>query len=71
MKPATIQKLKDALNEIRDQYHHRIAEEIRSSLDSYAVIGRRYGVSEQTVYTIARLNGLCRTKKIGNEESGQ
>jgi hypothetical protein len=54
--------LQDDLREVRERYYHSIAEEVRHSNKSYADIGRIYGVSEQTVYNIARLNGLSRAR---------
>jgi DNA-directed RNA polymerase specialized sigma subunit len=54
-------KLQDAIRELRELYYKWVAEEIRSSNRSYSEIGRLYGVSEGTVYQIARLHGLSRT----------
>jgi DNA-directed RNA polymerase specialized sigma24 family protein len=54
-------KLKDAIREIREMYYQRISEEIKARPDkSYREISVEFGVSEGTVYTIARMNRLSR-----------
>jgi len=66
----TIEKLKlqNAVRELRRYYHDHIAAEIESSDKTYAEIGATYGVSEQLVYQVARLRGLCRTAQKSNGE---
>jgi hypothetical protein len=65
-------KLRDAVREIRDQYHGWIAEEIQAyPHKSYAEIGRGYGISEGTVFQIARLRGLCRTASEAADPAGE
>ena len=55
--------LKQALEEVRQQYYRRIADAIVNSTDSYAEIARKHGVSENSVWNIARLNGISRSKE--------
>jgi hypothetical protein len=65
-------KLRDAIREIRDQYHRWITEEIQAyPHKSYAAIGREYGLSEGTVYQIARLQGLCRNAPEAAAPAGE
>jgi len=66
-------KLQDAIRELRELYYRWVAEEVRSSDSSYSEIGLLYGVSEGTVYQIARLNGLSRTRNGADvpDTSGQ
>jgi predicted transcriptional regulator len=54
-------KLQAALQQVRQAYHDAIAAAIKNSDKTYAEIAEEYGVSQQTVYQIARLRGLCRT----------
>lgn len=54
--------LQNAIQKVRQQYYDAIAQDIVDRPKrSYADIGSDYGVSEQTVYTIARLRNICRT----------
>ena len=62
-------KLQDAIRELREVYYQLVAEEIRSSKRSYSEIGRIYGVSEGTVYQIARLHGLSRSHNSADTTS--
>lgn len=55
------QKLQNAIRELRQYFHDRIAAEIENTEKTYAEIGATYGVSTQLVYQVARLRGLCRT----------
>jgi transposase-like protein len=55
------QKLQAALHQVRQSYHDAIAAEIQQSTKTYSEIAEAYGVSQQTVYQVARLRGLCRT----------
>jgi predicted transcriptional regulator len=55
------QKLQAALQQVRQAYHDAIAAAIKNSEKTYAEIAEEYGVSQQTVYQVARLRGLCRT----------
>ena len=73
-------KLQDAVHELRELYHRWIAEELQSSSKTYAEIGRIYGCSEQTVYSVARMHGISRvragadaqcTPAQGNEDAQQ
>lgn len=57
------QKLLEVLEEVRRCYHDAIAEEIRHTSKSYALIGSEFGVSEQTVYTISRERGISRNSR--------
>lgn len=57
-----MQSLQDAVRDLRERYYNSIAEELSLSAKSYAEIGRRFGVSEQTVYSVARLHGISRTR---------
>ena len=55
-------KLRDAVREISDQYHRWIAHAIKACPDkSYAEIADACGVSEATVYMVARVHGLSRS----------
>lgn len=56
------QGLQDALDEIRRCYHDAIAAAIQHTNRSYALIASEYGVSEQTVYTVARERGISRSR---------
>jgi len=58
-------KLKDAVRELRKVYHDAIAERVQQTTKSYAEIGAELGCSEQLVYQVARLRGLCRTAPKG------
>lgn len=64
-----INNLQDDLREVRKRYYQSIAEELRHSTKSYADIGREHGCSEQTVYNVARLNGLSRTRNSADVPS--
>lgn len=57
-----MQNLQDAVRGLREHYYDSIAAEVRLSTKSYAEIGREFGVSEQTVYNVARLHGISRTR---------
>ncbi len=58
------QKLKDAIREVREKYYQLIANEIKARPDkTYRQIATEFGVSEQTAYTVARLNGLSRNNE--------
>ena len=46
---------------MRQRYHDGIAVEIAASAKTYALIAEEYGVSEQTVYLVAKMRGLGRT----------
>lgn len=61
-------KLQNAVRELRRYYHDLIAAEIESTDKTYAEIGATYGVSEQLVYQVARLRGLCRTAQKSDAE---
>jgi hypothetical protein len=68
--------LQDAVRELRETYYRLIAEDVQAyPTKSYAEIGRVYGVSEGTVYQIARLNGLSRNNAtadgMGNAQQGE
>jgi hypothetical protein len=54
-------KMQEAVRELRQVYHDAIASRIQNSTKSYAEIGLELGCSEQLVYQVARLRGLCRT----------
>lgn len=53
-------RLEQVLQEIRSCYHDAIANEIQNSHKSYSLIAEQCGVSEQTVYTIARERAISR-----------
>jgi len=54
-------KLQEAVKEVKRRFHDSIATEIQSSPSkSYAQIAKELGVSTQTVYLVAKLNGLSR-----------
>ena len=59
------QKLQEAIREMRRGYHDDIAADIRDSEKTYIEIAEQHGVSEQTVFQIARVRGLCRTMRDG------
>ena len=67
MTKETIQKLQDALQEVRERYHALILCEIKKNSCSYRAIAEMYGCSEGLVYTISRLNGISRTGQDGVE----
>ena len=56
-------KMQEAVRELRKVYHDAIASGIENSAKSYAEIGAELGCSEQLVYQVARLRGLCRTNQ--------
>ena len=58
-----IEKLEDAIRAMRRVYHDAIAREIETTSKTYADIARKYGVSEQTAYTVARERGLRRNSQ--------
>lgn len=62
-------KLQEALQEVREQYYRRIRDAIVNSADSYAEIARKEGVSENLVWSIARLHGLSRNASKVEGES--
>ena len=58
-----IEKLEDAIRAMRRVYHDAIAKEIETTSRTYADIAKKYGVSEQTAYTVARERGLRRNSQ--------
>jgi transposase-like protein len=62
------QKLQAALHQVRQSYHDDIAAEIQNSTKTYSEIAKEYGVSQQTVYQVARLRGLCRSSQQSDAE---
>jgi transposase-like protein len=56
-------KLQEALQQVREKYHRRIADAIVNSADSYAEIARKQGVSENLVWNVARLQGINRSRE--------
>lgn len=54
-------RLQEAIRQVRQRYHDEIAADIQNSTKTYAEIAEQHGVSEQLVFQIARLRGLCRT----------
>ncbi len=54
-------KLQDAVRQLRKVYYDAIAARIQNSSRTYAEIGAELGCSEQLVYQVARVRGLCRT----------
>jgi DNA invertase Pin-like site-specific DNA recombinase len=58
------QKLQEAIREVREKYYEWVANEIKTRPGkSYRQIASEFGVSEQTVYTVARINGLSRNSE--------
>jgi DNA invertase Pin-like site-specific DNA recombinase len=57
------EKLLNVLRAVRQDYHDRIASEIQGTTKTYSEIAEEYGISEQTVYQVARLRGMCRTAR--------
>lgn len=54
-------KLREALQEVREQYHRWIADAVRHQPNmSYSEIAKLFGCSEATVYQVARLSGISR-----------
>jgi transposase-like protein len=53
-------KLQEELQKVREEFYRRIADAISNSPDSYAAIARAQGVSENLVWSVARMNGLSR-----------
>jgi DNA-directed RNA polymerase specialized sigma subunit len=54
-------KLQDAIRELRELYYRWVAADIQAYPHrSYSEIGLMYGLSEGTVYQIARLQGISR-----------
>lgn len=64
------QKLQDAIRDVRRTYYNAIAASIENSNKTYAEIAEQHGVSEQTVFQIARLRGLCRTSTETEASNG-
>jgi transposase-like protein len=64
------QKLQDAIRQLRESYYDAIAAEIENSDKTYSEIAQQHGVSEQTVFQIARIRGLCRNADTA-EAGGQ
>ena len=54
-------KLKQAMDGVREIFYDAIECRIRYSGRSYAAIANELGCSQQTVFQVARLRGLCRT----------
>jgi DNA invertase Pin-like site-specific DNA recombinase len=63
-----IKKLEDAVRELRESYYRRVKDELRGT-KSYAEIASLLGISEGTVYQIARFNGLSRNRRDVKTES--
>jgi Mor family transcriptional regulator len=62
-----LENLQVVIRAMRRLYHDAIAMEIETTQKSYAEIAKKYGVSEQTTYTVARERGLRRTINTGIE----
>jgi Mor family transcriptional regulator len=58
-----IERLEDAIRAMRRVYHDAIAKEIETTSRTYADIAKKWGVSEQTAYTVARERGLRRNSQ--------
>jgi hypothetical protein len=56
-------KIEDAVRSMRRLYHDAIAKEIETTSKTYAEIAQQYGVSEQTIYTVACERGLRRNSQ--------
>ena len=63
-----IEKLEEAISAMRRLYHDAIAKEIETTSKTYADIARKYGVSEQTTYTVARERGLRRNSQQSDNQ---
>jgi hypothetical protein len=64
------QKLEMAVYELRQSYYQRVLNELRTSQESYAAIGRKHGVSEGVVYQLARQHALSRSRVgIGEQDA--
>jgi len=62
MTVGTTKKLEMAVRELRESYYQRVLADLRTSSESYAVIGCKNGVSEGVVYQLARQHGLSRSR---------
>lgn len=60
-------KLKDAMDAVREVFYDSIECRIRYSGRSYAAIAAELGCSEQLVFQVAKLRGLSRN--AGNAEA--
>ena len=65
-------KLKEVLQEVRDEYHRWIADAVKAHPNkSYAEIADACGVSEATVYMVARVQGLSRSAPGTADPAGE
>lgn len=67
MSKAAKLRLQEAIRQVRQRYHDEIAADIQNSTNTYSEIAEQHGVSEQLVFQIARLRGLCRTTTTETE----
>jgi len=63
-----IEKLEEAIRAMRRLYHDAIAREIETTSKTYADIAKKWGVSEQTAYTVARERGLRRNSQQSSNQ---
>ena len=61
-------KLKDAMDAVRDVFFDSIACRIRFSGRSYAAIASELGCSEQLVFQVAKLRGLGRNSQQSDNQ---
>jgi hypothetical protein len=70
MTVGTTKKLEMAVRELRESYYQRVLADLRTSSESYAVIGCKNGVSEGVVYQLARQHGLSRNRvSVGAQDT--